>query len=200
MDDGIEILIYIFFILISVIGGIVKNVSKKKEEERKRNRRAETVQRETDSSLPPVGGPQTTVNPFEEFLRRQLEQFEEPVEEEVLDSVPTVKSQPIDSIPTSKSQPIDTVPSYINPPVEYTPLKSELIVEGVSAFESAENKSYTDNYFEKDFSLKSEIKDLEKFEYDAIAKGELTDIHEEMAEFEALKAVIYSEIIKRPVY
>lgn len=199
MEDGIEILIYIFFIVVSIVGGLIKNVSKKKEEERQRARRAEAAQRAPSASMPPVSGPKETINPFEEFLRRQLEQYEEP-EEEILDTIPTVRSQPVDVIPERESTPIDTVPTFNSSSIEMTPISMELANEGISAFEPIPHDFNAEKYFEKDFSLSSEIKDLEKFEYDAIAGDDLTLMQEEIAGFEVSKAVIYSEILKRPVY
>jgi hypothetical protein len=200
MDKGIDLWIYIFFIIVSVIGGIIKNISKKKEEEAQRQRRKTVANQDVPStSMPPISGPQKTTNPFEEFLRRQLEQFEEP-EEEPLDNIPTYKPQPIDTIPSVKTQPIDTIPTGKSPSIEYTPMNLEAVNEGEAAFESTTKEIYSDTIFENGFSFSNEIADQKAFEYDTIAKGDLTELHEEMVEFDASQAVVYSEILRRPIY
>jgi hypothetical protein len=199
MDDKINIYVYILFIAISIVGGLIKNYNKKKEEERQKARRLETAKNAPQDSMPPIGGPVTTTNPFEEFLRRQLEQFEEP-EEEPLDNIPTYRTKPIDSIPTEISVPIDTIPATKSIPIDTVTANFDPSKEGVSAFETSAHDFNAEKYFEKDFSLSSEIRDLEKFEYNAIDENDLTDIHEVVADFDATKAIIYSEILMRPVY
>jgi hypothetical protein len=197
MDDAIQILIYVLFIVVSIVGGIIKNNNKKKEEEAQRQKRRTISNSDIPpTAMPPMSGPENTVNPFEEFLRRQLEQYEEP-EEEPIDVIPGYET-PIDVIPAHET-PIDIILPE-GKPIEFTPGKSEFYKEGVSVFDTTSKEFSYDSILAEDFSSHSEIKDMEAFEYDEIKYGDLSELQEEVADFDASKAVIYSEILKRPVY
>ncbi|MBN2487115.1 MAG: hypothetical protein JXB34_14165 [Bacteroidales bacterium] len=188
MEDGLEILIYLAFLIISIIGGVIKNHNKKKEDERRRARQAENTRRETVAPMPPVGGPVETTNPFEEFLRRQLEQYEEP-EEYFPGNIPEEQTAEFEPAPTMQYK-----------AEEPTTMDKAFEFEGAAAFESTSNAMIVDHINVADVHDNGEIKDLEAFQYDAIEDDDITAMQEEIANFEASKAVVYSEILKHPVY
>jgi hypothetical protein len=174
--DGLQIFIYLLVIVASIVGGIVKNSAKKKEEAQRRARQAEAKRRVATEDNEPKPKPS---NPFEEFLRRQLEEFEEvPVEEE---EIVEVVSEP-----------------DVNTKEKYT--------EGNAVFNSTSNALLSDNMKEEGFSISNSLEELENegevynFSYEEITEDEITDKKDEEEFFNARKALIYSEIFKRPEY
>lgn len=180
MEDAFEILIYVVFIVISLIGGLYKNYAKKKEEQRKRQ--APTVQYDESDEYNTVPGPldepQTAPkrNPFEEFIRQQLEMNEpEPrvvKEFEVEDSTDLVNKAKIEA---SKK-------------------------EGNAVFQSTAQEIISDNMNDPDFSITdyfaTEISPISN----SIKDGEISDVDDLMSNFDLKKAVVYSEIVNRPKY
>lgn len=173
MDDIFEVLIYLLFIGASVIGGIYKNYAKKKEEERKRQRIQEAASQGNvaDHDIEVKSAP-SAPRTIEDFLREQFElemEPEKPQKEIVVESEPEIKSEASEK-------------------------------EGVAAFENTTDTLLSDNLNDKDFSISNEIDKHEK--QSKILLEEIDDssstIFSEDEEFDARKAVIYSEIMKRP--
>lgn len=178
--DGLQIFIYLLVIIASIIGGIVKNSAKKKEEQQRRERQAEAKKRMATEVQEPE--PKSSSNPFEEFLRRQLEEFEEePFVDDVL-----------------VEEPSDTVVEPSANPKKH--------IEGNAAFDSTDQALLSDNMKEEGFSISNSIEEIENegevynFSYDNISEDEITDVKDEEEFFNARKALIYSEIFKRPEY
>lgn len=175
--DGLQVFIYLIVIVASIIGGIVKNSAKKKEEEQRRTRQAEAQQRvNTEEPVPP----QKSSNPFEEFLRRQLEEFEDGSKEER--DIVEIEEEPV------------------------VPVVDEEYIEGNAVFSTTEEALLSDNMKEKDFSISDSLKqannegEVYNFNYNEIAEDEIADQIEKEVFFDARKALIYSEIFKRPKY
>jgi hypothetical protein len=193
MDDKINILVYVLFIAISIIGGIIQNANKKKAEEARRQQQKSGPQKSPSTAMPPISGPRETTNPFEEFLRRQLEQLNNPEEHKPEEEEPVYKPLPVEIKPERKP-----IPSTLNPIDEFSPMDKNALKEGEAAFESTAREIFSDNIYEKEFTLSNEIKDLEAFDYNLISKGELIEVQE--MDFDISKAIVYSEILKRPAY
>lgn len=174
MDDIFEVLIYLFFIGASVIGGIYKNYAKKKEEEKKRRRMAESqtsnqefVSEDTQEASVPRS--------LEDFLREQFE-GEMEREEEVVFSPP--------------------VQEVIEPRAEEP--KLETLNEGEAAFQITTDTLLSDNLNDSNFSITDLINAQEK---NPIYENEISDSESadmgDLEEFDGAKAVIYSEILNR---
>ena len=193
MDDGFEILIYILFIVVSILGGLYKNYAKRKEEEARRLKRQQADGEYTESQSSnrerefqsefeerSQQEPQRPVtNPFEEFLRQQMEIIEEPVPE------------PPEEVVLSESQ-----ENKLN--------LDSVGIEGAAVFESTANELLSDNMQEQDFSITNSIESIESlgevynYDYNKITDNEISDIESVIEEFDGKKAIIYAEILKRP--
>jgi hypothetical protein len=191
MDDKINILVYVLFIAISIIGGIIQNANKKKAEEARRQQQKSGPQKSPSTAMPPISGPRETTNPFEEFLRRQLEKMEEPEEEK-----PVFKSQPVEV--KIERKPLVEKTSTLSPIDEFIPMDKNALIEGEAVFESTAREILSENIYQKDFTLSDEIKDQEAFDYNLISKGDLIEVEE--IDFDISKAIVYTEILKRPAY
>jgi len=169
MDDFFEVLIYLLFIGASVIGGIYKNYAKKKAEERKRQQMSEVVPH-SDYKEQEVKSQPSMPKSIEDYLREQFE-FEMETEE--------VSEANIEPEPDLKPE---------------APKK-----ERVAAFEKTTDTLLSDNLQDKDFSISDEIDKHERNSDKLFA--EIDDSHSPIfsdeEEFDAQKAVIYSEIMMR---
>lgn len=173
MDDIFEVLIYILFIGASVIGGIYKNYAKKKAEEQKRQGMQEAVSEQR------IGEPNTkpenrTSMPrsLEDFLRDQFEMEMETVEDSEIEENETHVKEPE---------------------------KEASAKEGVAAFENTTTSLFSDNMQDEGFSITNAINNQEE---SGIFMEEIGDessgIFNDDEEFDAKKAIVYSEILKRP--
>ncbi|QQS52256.1 MAG: hypothetical protein IPM71_05840 [Bacteroidota bacterium] len=179
MEDYIEILIYVLFIAVSVIGGLYKNYAKKKEEQMRR-----TVVREREVepeySKPYASPTERPIIPttLEEFLAQHfdLETVEEEKEPESIEGNYKDRKQEI---------PLDRVES----------------TEGTAVFESTRETLLSDINNESDYSRKGMLQSqvMEEIDEDFIKTSEkaLYDQKVEEFHFDAKQAVIYSEILKR---
>lgn len=180
-EDLLDILPYAILILISIIGGVVKNLEKKKSEQQKRYEADSRDYTFEDEKPQPEKRP---LSPLEEFLRRQIEQ--------------------VDSAPENGTQYIDTDDEDIIP--DETDRKQEIYeksdtngaVEGTAVFESTSDSMLSDNMNEPDFSISDEVRDMEVFNYDK--EEEIPEDESILEDFDPLKAVLYSEIISRPKF
>jgi hypothetical protein len=180
MDDGLEIFVYLFFIIASIIGAVVKNSAKRKEEERRKAQRGAAA-RNNVPTYENTGEKKKAGSMLEEFIRQQLEEFEVPENrkpQEILVDEPALDSKE---------------EKYIKE-------------EGNAVFDSTDAALLSDNMREENFSISDSISDLEKtgevynFNYNKIAEDEISDVQKKEEFFDARKALIYSEIFKRPEY
>lgn len=175
MDDGIELFIYLAFLLLSLVGGIYKNINKKKEKERQRQQNSIPNSKTYPATPPPIPKPiKQNTNPFEDFLKEKSD-----IEEE---------------------HPVVSFKDFIteNKKSFKTKSEKERIVrsEGLSAFESTTEALLSDNMYEDDFSITDEVNSILEFDYN---KSEISSAtNDTLFDFDAKKAVIYAEILKRP--
>jgi len=175
MEDITELLIYIAFIVLSMIGGLYKNYAKRKAEEKKMMRREEDHVI-SDSHVPTQAEEKQVTNPFEEMIRKGMEDFfEEPVAEESI---------------ADESEIVGT----------------EISKEGEAVFNVTEEELLSDNMREEGFSITDELAEKEKSDVDSIKDTEYKYKEEELKEmsimdnFDPVDAIIYSEIMQRPNY
>lgn len=143
MDDFIEILVYIVFILLTIVGSVYRNQQKKKEFERKKNNipgTAGTGSVEMEERIPG--------NNFPPIFDFEPELIEEKVPQEILVET-EVERSPVEA----------TVPESI-----------ESEIEGASAFKSTESELLSDDLQEEgeDFDLTKHLEEEFKFEESAI--------------------------------
>jgi hypothetical protein len=174
MEDLFEVLIYIFFIAASLIGGLYKNYAKKKQEEAKVNRRRELSQQEAYESPTyedePPGNP-TYTNPLEEFLK---EQFDLEFDNEQKDKFPELEEEKVVEAP-ERLQP-----------------------EGKAVFENPTQTLLSDNMKEEGFSITNAIEEMETEAMRIENNNPIYDGPFDEQPFDLKKAIIYSEIINRP--
>lgn len=182
MEDSFEIIIYIIFIALSLLGGLYKNYAKKKAEQQQRQSPPPDID-EVDihdyhTEPPEEYQPTPKRNPFEEFIRQQLEAAEpepQPVSVEI--------EEP--EISESKSQKANI-------------LLDSSTKEGAAVFKSTSEELVSDNMHEPDFSISDPFIDESSPITDMIADEEIAQVNKVRAEFDLKKAVIYSEILSRP--
>jgi hypothetical protein len=179
MDNNFDLIVYILFIVASIVGGIIQNNNKKKAEVKRQQRKAEfnPYEEKQVTNMPPESTPPIPTNPLEEFLRRTLEEFQEPAYEE------------------EKPVPTPAIEQMV-PKAEIKPEIIDYTAEGAEAFEATKNESFSKNIFDQNITLSSLIKDADRFEY-TLPPTDNTDNENALEpEFDAREAVIYSEILK----
>ncbi len=182
MDDYIEILIYVLFIAVSIIGGLYKNYAKKKEEQMRRTvAREREMQPEYPTPKASPSGRPTIPTTLEEFLAQHFD-IETEEEEETPELVESKYEKPL------KDLPLDSIE---------TP-------EGTPAFETTRKTLLSDINNESDYSrkgmLESQVMDELDEDFIKTSEKELYNQKEEVFHFDAMQAVIYSEILKRQEY
>lgn len=183
MEDAFEFIIYLIFIVLSLVGGLYKNYTKKKAEERQRQQTPSQVDQQeeyTDVYNDPFEEYDTEPkrNPFEEFIRQQLEGAET---ETVLEE-PT--PQPYVETETQKP--------------EFSKTQVASAKEGNAVFESTNKELISDELLKHDFSISEHLEKYNDEISDVIGANEIKDENQLLDEFDLKKAVIYSEIIRRP--
>lgn len=193
MDDIVQVIFYIVIVLAGIAGPLIKNSKARKEQEAQRARRQQqmrhqeeqtSIEQEVVENQPSRPIPKT--NPFEEFLRQQLEEFGEPEEHYATEEELVQKSEIEEEVP------VDTVVS-----------------EGTAAFESTTDSMLSDNMSEEGFSISESVanvvdsssdNDIYNYDYSDLKESEISDKNTEVESFDAKKALIYSEIFKRPKF
>ena len=176
MEDYIEILIYLLFIVASVVGGLYKNYAKKKEEKARQNR----TQQPDLQNPPETPYGQTHQEPtrvpttLEEFLQQQFEQDIEIVEEQ---------------------EEFANEPEALEEEEEV--LDSPVVKEGSAVFSSTSKSILSDNMKDVDFSITEALEQQESPIYGDEIKDENENINLDFNELELRKAIVYSEIINR---
>lgn len=173
MDDIFEVLIYVLFIGASVIGGIYKNYTKKKAEEQQRQAMQEVASEQSVDELNTKPEERSSMpRNLEDFLRDQFEMEMESVENTEIE-----EEKPI-----------------VNGPAQEASAK-----EGVAAFENTTAALFSDNLNDKNFSITEAINNQEN---SAISMegidDESSNIFNDDEGFDVKKAIVYSEILKRP--
>ncbi len=180
MEDRLEVIIYVAFILLSALGSIYKNYSKKKNEQAAKEKRNRVDYRNPPPASPMANpNPRKTVSPkpfptsIEEFLKQQFE----PEEDELIEE-PEIR----DKIVSNED-------------------KSKTFIEGDAAFETTNEELLSDNMKEKNFSITEMLKKRESvlLENDEISdeNGSESLAENQIGEIDLKQAVIYSEIINR---
>ena len=167
-----DLLIYLIIGIISLIGGIYKNAGKKQEAERQRQQKAGIPSSENDSEGFPEGKTKP-MDPFEEFIRRQLGQMEEEK------PVPAPLKAGPKKVPVNK------------PALEPTQ------IEGEASFDTTKRIMNPEKITDESFFEYDQIKSMEEFDYNLLAKGEIHDIDAEPVDFDPKKAIVFSEILNR---
>ncbi len=183
MEDILQLLLYLVIVLAGIAGPLIKNNRARKEQEAQKARKQQQLDEgdivipETEN-VPP--GPTSSSNPFEEFLRQQLEEFQEPKEELISEET-------------------------VTEPEQRQVLVDSVVSEGTSAFKSTADSLLSDNMEENGFSISesvSNIGDSENkiynYNFSEIKDGEISDKKIDKESFNLKKALIYSEILKRP--
>lgn len=171
-DNNWSIVIYIIVGIISLVGGIYKNANNKKEEEMERQRRKQAnVPTTSDDLNPDYHNESDSLDPFEEFIRRQLGQVEE---------------KPVPQLPT-KPDIIKTTPKITLQPQ----------IEGEAVFETTKAALISNSISNNNLAQDIHINTMEEYDYNQIAKDEICEQSEVLFDFDPRKAVIYYEILNR---
>jgi hypothetical protein len=182
MDDSFELIIYIIFIALSLVGGLYKNYAKKKAEQSKRQSPPpafdDTDIQDYNTEPQDEYKPSPRINPFEEFIRQQLEETKpEPK------PIQKVVEEP--KIPENKYQSASS--------------KLDVILnEGNASFQNTAKELVSDNMFEPDFSISDPFAQESSPITDMIFQEEIGNRKNAIDDFDLKKAIIYSEIINRP--
>ena len=172
MEDIFELLLYIVIAVISIAGGLYKNYAKKKAEGQRQQGWPQT--NSSPSSFPEPfqeNTPQYS-NPFEEFIQEQLE-GDVPESIEYYDE-------------TETTEPNDNG-TYEN--------------EGTAVFENTERTILSDDFRNENFSISEELQKQEEEAFYNISEDEIADAPLDLSnKSELRKAIIYSEILKRPEF
>lgn len=177
MDNGLEIFVYLIVIVVSIIGAVVKNSAKRKEEEQRKAQRA-AASRNTTTYEGTTTEKKKPASMLEEFIRQQLGDFEEPE--------------------FRRPQEVEVDKPVVNNKEE------RYVEEGNAVFDTTEAALLSDDMQEDDFSISDSINESEQlgeiynFNYNKIAENEISDVQKKEEFFDARKALIYSEIFKRP--
>jgi hypothetical protein len=174
MDDFGEVLIYILFILVSIIVGIYKSSAKKKEEQQRQMNKpvAQSAQNQNTEQVPERSKFPTSI---EEFIRQQLEmeQLTEPIEDELEFDMDESQEGTVDKIEKE---------------------------EGIPVFNNTSETLLSDNMKDDGFTITSALEDqdiasseISSFDHDPA----FTDGNEEES-FDLQAAVIHSIILDRP--
>lgn len=185
MEDAFEFIIYLVFIVLSLVGGLYKNYAKKKAEQRQRQQtqsQEDTHEEYPEAYSDPFEEPDTHQkrNPFEEFIRQQLEVVEpETMVEEAPKPPPEVKETLMPDL--SASQQASTK-------------------EGNAVFESTNQELISDELLKPDFSITEHLEQNSDEIKDVIGMDEIKDENQLLEAFDLKEAIIYSELIRRPEY
>lgn len=174
MDIDFDTIIYIIILALSALGGIYKNYVKKKNAEREMQPASSSNQEfEYDSpsaSNSDYGAPEP---------QQTMTPFEEFMRRQLDVS--------------------NTVEETVHEPEEINE-RFDSDREGVAVFANTDNALLSDDTAKSTIEFSGGIQDIQEFNYDEIANGEISDHSEIIHEFDIKKAVIYSEILKRPKY
>lgn len=187
MEDSKDLIIYLIFIAISILASVYKSITKKREDQK----RAETARRQQEMMEDEVPG--ETVNPFEEFLKRQFEEFEEPEENYPLPEPvnETVVDEPVKpQVHRAKEPILDTITKEGMASFQNTTdaMSSATVVGSIHQFGM---------FPEAEAAAATTIRDEIHLVDIAVIDQEEED---NIPEFDAVNAVIFSEILRRKDY
>ncbi len=180
MEDRLEVIIYVAFILLSAFGSIYKSYSKKKAEQAAKEKRRQTLDYNTTATqqapIPEIRKESTTKtfpSSLEEFLKQQFEMEEEVEESEVPKEIVSDK--------------LKTKATESN--------------EGKAVFESTSEELLSDDMNRKDFSITEMLKNREPVLLEDEENSDINNCESgrkyQLCDFDLKQAVIYSEIINR---